>query len=135
MGKQKMTLKLRLLVFVLCASTIGGCATVTSGSKDVLVVESIPGGAQVQTSNGLSCVSTPCSLKMKKRSDISVTVSKDGCKTVVANVTHKTSSMGAAGIAGNVILGGGIGLGIDAITGASQMLTPNPVVVTLQCSK
>lgn len=124
-----------LFLYFVAAVLLTACATVTSGTNDVLVVQSEPSGAQVQTSNGMSCVSTPCSLKMKRRSDISVTVSKEGCKTQVANVTHKTSSAGAAGIAGNVILGGVIGLGVDAATGASQELIPNPLSVKLECKK
>jgi len=52
---------------------------------------------------------------------------------VNTNVTHKTAGSGAAGVAGNVILGGVIGLGVDAVTGASQDLVPNPLEVTLQC--
>jgi hypothetical protein len=38
------------------------------------------------------------------------------------------------GVAGNVLVGGIIGLGVDAATGASQDLVPNPLKVTLQCS-
>jgi hypothetical protein len=49
------------------------------------------------------------------------------------NVTHRTASSGAAGIAGNVLVGGIIGLGVDAATGARQDLVPNPVVLALEC--
>lgn len=112
---------------------LAGCATITRGSNDVLVVDSTPQGASVQLSNGMSCTSTPCSFKLPRRSDIGVTVSKRGCRSVVTNVTHRTADAGAAGVAGNVLVGGIIGLGVDAATGASQDLTPNPVQVRLQC--
>ena len=49
------------------------------------------------------------------------------------NVTHKTADAGAAGVAGNVFVGGIIGLAVDAETGASQDLVPNPVDVKLEC--
>jgi len=48
-------------------------------------------------------------------------------------VTHKTADAGAAGVAGNILVGGIIGLGVDAATGASQDLVPNPVEVKLEC--
>jgi hypothetical protein len=35
-------------------------------------------------------------------------------------------------VAGNVLVGGVIGLGVDMYTGASQDLVPNPVKVTLE---
>ena len=35
-------------------------------------------------------------------------------------------------MAGNVLIGGVIGLGVDMVTGASQDLTPNPVTVVLE---
>ena len=89
---------------------LSGCATVTRGSNDALVVDSTPQGAQVQLSNGMSCTSTPCTFRLPRRSNLEVVVSKDRCKTVRTNVTHKTAGAGAAGVAGNVLLGGFIGM-------------------------
>lgn len=43
----------------------------------------------------------------------------------------EVSGAGAAGMAGNVILGGVNGAGVDAATGATKRLVPNPVRVTL----
>ena len=42
------------------------------------------------------------------------------------------SGGGGAGMAGNVILGGGIGAILDANNGATQELVPNPLKVTLE---
>lgn len=126
---------MRLIIGVaaLVVGSLSGCATITRGSNDVLVVNSSPQGAQVELSNGMSCTSTPCTFKLPRRSDIGVTVSKPGCQTATASVTHRTANSGAAGIAGNVLVGGVIGLGVDAATGASQELLPNPLNVELQC--
>ncbi len=126
-------MKIVIIGMVAASLALSGCATITRGSDDVLVINSTPQGAQVQLSNGMSCTSTPCSFKLPRRSDIGVTVSKQGCRSVVTNVTHKTADGGAAAIAGNVLVGGIIGLGVDAATGASQELIPNPVNVTLPC--
>lgn len=112
---------------------LSGCATITRGTSDALVVNSEPQGAQVQLSNGMSCTSTPCTFKLPRKSDLQVTVSRAGCQTITTNVTHTTAGSGAAGVAGNVVFGGIIGLGVDAVSGASQDLVPNPLNVTLQC--
>ena len=112
---------------------LANCATVTRGTSDVLQVNTDPVGAQVQTSNGYSCGSTPCVIKMPRRSEFVATITKPGCETARVNVTHRTAGGGAAGVAGNVLVGGIVGLGVDAATGASQELVPNPVNVTLDC--
>ena len=112
---------------------LANCATVTRGTNDVLQVNTSPSGAQVQTSNGYACGSTPCAIKMPRRSEFVVTIAKPGCETARVNVTHRTAGGGAAGVAGNVLAGGIVGLGVDAATGASQELVPNPVDVTLDC--
>ncbi|WP_238941577.1 hypothetical protein [Jannaschia sp. Os4] len=70
---------------------------------------------------------------MPRRSDLVATISRRGCRTAQVNVTHHTANAGAAGVAGNVLVGGVIGLAVDASTGASQDLVPNPVVVDLDC--
>lgn len=121
------------IITICIAFTVSGCATITRGSIDVLNIQTTPSGAQVQTSNGFSCDSTPCALKMPRKSEFVVSITKPGCRPIDVNVTHKTANAGGAAIAGNVLLGGVIGLGVDAATGASQDLTPNPVNVALEC--
>lgn len=126
-------MKLTIASLLSLGMMMSGCATITRGSDDVLQVITEPGGAQVQTSNGLSCTSTPCALKMPRRSDLVVHITKAGCRDVDVSVTHKTADSGAAGVAGNVLFGGIIGLAVDASTGASQDLIPNPVSVKMEC--
>lgn len=117
----------------LCGATLSACATVTRGANDVLEINTTPAGAQVQTSNGLSCGSTPCGLKMKRRSELTVKITREGCIPVEVAVSNRTAGAGGAALAGNVLVGGVIGLGVDAATGASQELVPNPIEVTLEC--
>lgn len=115
------------------ALLIAGCATVTRGKNDVLEIITLPPGATVRTTNGYSCASTPCAIKMPRKSEFAVTLAKDRCEPTEINVTHKTSGGGGAALAGNVLVGGFIGLGVDAVTGASQELVPNPINVTMNC--
>lgn len=120
-------------VVVLCAGgSLAACATVTRGSNDSWVVNTEPAGAKVETSNGHQCPSTPCAIKMSRKSEFTATITKPGYKPASVSVSHKTANAGAAGVAGNVLVGGVIGLGVDLATGASQDLVPNPVTVKLE---
>lgn len=124
---------LKLLVLLPMAVAMTACATVTRGTKEAFVVETTPSGASVATTLGVGCSPTPCVIpKVKRESEFTVTISKEGYETTTHNVTHQMSGGGGAGMAGNVILGGGIGALVDANNGATQELVPNPLRVTLQ---
>ena len=120
-----------LCVFAAACLLGSGCATVTRGSKDVLVIESDPPNAEVELSTGESGT-TPTSFKLPRRSSIVVTISKPGYETVSVNVNSVVADGGAAGMAGNVLLGGIIGAAVDGASGAALNLSPNPVEVTLE---
>ena len=115
------------------AALLAGCATITRGENDTLVINTTPAGAQVEVNNGKSCTSTPCAIEMPRRSNVVLTISKARCTPVQVAVTHRTADGGSAAMAGNILVGGIIGLAVDASTGATQDLVPNPVTVTLQC--
>jgi len=95
-------------ILALASMLLTSCATITRGTKEVLVVESEPIGAKVTTTIGLTGT-TPATFK----------------------VSSQVAGAGAAGMAGNVILGGLIGAAVDAGTGAMKELKPNPITVTL----
>jgi hypothetical protein len=116
----------------LCAlAALCGCSTITRGTNDTWVVETTPPGAEVSTSNGYQCASTPCAIKMPRRSEFVATIEKDGYETVTVNVTYQVSGSGGAAMAGNVLVGGIIGAAVDAGTGSMNDLVPNPVAIDL----
>lgn len=118
---------------ILCAALSStACATVTRGSSEAWTVETDPIGAQVRTTAGFACDATPCTFKMPRKSEFTVTLTKPGYKTVTTQVVHEISGAGGAGMAGNVILGGIIGAGVDVATGAMMDLKPNPLVVKME---
>ena len=125
---------LKKMVCVVSAGLmLSACATITRGTTEAFVVETTPSGAKVTTSLGLMCEPTPCAIpKVSREAEFSVTIEKEGYKTGTYNVTHEMSGAGGAGMAGNVILGGGIGAIVDANSGATQQLVPNPLVVQLE---
>lgn len=118
------------LFCLLAALLFSGCATVTRGTKDVLVIESDPSNADVSLSNGM-VGKTPTSFKVPRKHALTVTIQKDGYESAIVQVNPAVSGGGAAGMAGNVLVGGIIGVGVDAVTGATMSLRPNPVRVTL----
>ena len=111
-----------------------GCASVTRGTTENISISSTPAGATADIS-GLdiptACV-TPCVVQAKRNADITVTVNKEGYEPQIIPLTKEIPGTGAAGFAGNILLGGLVGMGVDAATGAAMDHKPNPVIVTLQ---
>jgi hypothetical protein len=122
---------LRCTLAVAAVALVSGCATVTRGTTETFVVESDPIGADVELSSGERCV-TPCALKKKRKDSFTVTLRKPGYKTVSTQVISQVAGAGAAGMAGNVLVGGIIGVGVDAASGATKELKPNPLKVVLE---
>lgn len=71
-------------------------------------------------------------MTLPRKSEFDVTITKAGYKEWKGHVTHQISGAGSAGMAGNVILGGLIGVGVDAYSGAMNNIVPNPLNVTLE---
>lgn len=131
-----MTIDFRLALRAMSALAVAGsltaCATVTRGTSEAWTVETDPGGAAVRTSVGFACDATPCTFKIPRKGAFDVTITKPGYKTVNTRVETQIAGAGAAGLAGNVLAGGVIGIGVDAMSGASLEHKPNPLKVTLE---
>ncbi len=122
---------MRIVLVLALAAMCGGCATIVRGTTDEVGFNSTPSGAEVHTSNGLGCV-TPCTLTVKKNEEFVATFEKGGFLPQQVPVARQVVGAGVVATAGNVIAGGLIGLGVDAVTGAGYEHTPNPVSVILQ---
>lgn len=127
-----------MIIRVLLAAAISapcvGCASVTRGTTENISISSTPAGATAEVSGldiPITCV-TPCVVQAKRNADITVTVNKEGYEPQIIPLTKEIPGTGAAGFAGNVLLGGLVGMGVDAATGAALDHKPNPVIVTLQ---
>lgn len=125
-------MKLYLAAALAASTCLAACATVTRGTKDVWEVTSEPSGARVETSNGHLCEATPCGIKMSRKAEFTATITKPGYKAASVSVSNKIKTAGGTAMAGNVILGGLIGAGVDATTGAMKDLVPNPAHVVLE---
>lgn len=126
----------RIAVLLLAAASISACATVTKGTDDTVRMQSVPTGANVtisETRGKLTDVqcTTPCELELNRKWSYNVEFVKTGYKTLTTLLEPKLSGDGTAGMAGNILLGGVIGAGVDAATGAMNDLKPNPMVANL----
>lgn len=121
---------MKIMVVAAGALLLGGCATITRGTTSDVQVKSTPEDADVRTSYGVTC-RTPCTLKVPRKDEFSVTISKPGYDSQTVDIKTKVAGTGAAGFAGNIILGGVVGMVTDAATGATLEHFPNPVDVVL----
>jgi hypothetical protein len=113
-------------VAVLCS----GCASITRGTTDQVQIQSEPAGAEARTSMGQTCV-TPCTLQFSRKDEFTVTASKTGYHSAEMQVSTRIAGGGAAGFAGNVLIGGVVGMAVDAASGATLEHYPNPVMLNL----
>lgn len=96
-----------------------GCATITKGTAQQIAV-STPGvtGAQCTLTSsaiGTKVVATPATLTLDKGSDnVAVICRKECYQDAAGIIASNTEAM----TAGNIIVGGVVGLGIDAASGA-----------------
>src|SRR5215831_3578056 len=121
---------LRILSIAFVGIVLSGCATVTRGTTDQLQLLSEPPGAEAHTSLGHVCV-TPCTLQFNRKDEFTVTFSKPGYQDQQVAVTTRVAGAGVAGFAGNLVVGGVVGMGVDAATGSTLEHVPNPVSVHL----
>jgi hypothetical protein len=104
------------------------CGTVTRGTTEPVTFLSEPPGASMRTSFGPGCPVTPCTLEGPRKQEFVSTFSLPGHADVQVPVTTNVSGTGGASMAGNLVVGGLIGAGIDAHNGTALDHTPNPVI-------
>jgi hypothetical protein len=97
---------------------------------DQVQIVSDPPNAEARTSMGHACT-TPCTLQFNRKDEFVVTASKPGYHSVEMPVTTRIAGAGAAGFAGNVLVGGVVGMAVDAASGATLEHYPNPVVLKM----
>ncbi|MCP5422919.1 MAG: hypothetical protein H6959_08355 [Chromatiaceae bacterium] len=110
---------LALTTIAICGGCLSGCATVTTGSDQSITITSVPDGAKcLMTRDGETIgaiSSTPGSVLVNKDKDpITIECSLAGHQAATESVDSKFQ--GAT--LGNVLIGGVIGIAIDAGSGA-----------------
>jgi len=107
-------------------AALSGCATVAHGTRQKVLVVTEPSGATVRADG--RAAKTPTELLLARKTSHRVTIHKPGYHTVELLVERAGSAM----IAGNIVSGGVVGLGVDSATGAGHKLLPREAQVTLE---
>jgi hypothetical protein len=103
-----------------------GCASVVKGTTQSIPVASDPSGADILV-DGKVMGQTPKTLALKRKGTYVVTIQKPGFEQQSVPIVR---SIGGA-VWGNAIIGGLIGWGVDAASGAQYNLSPESMSVRL----
>ena len=98
------------------------CATIVSGSKQLVKFTSNPSSATIFIDE-VEIGKTPFEIKLERKKEHHVMIKLDGYKTYETNLTKKFN----AWYIGNIAFGGLIGIIIDPITGAMYKLKPEEI--------
>ncbi len=126
MKNTKTQIAVLLAVSALTALT-SGCATIVKGTTQEIPVASEPTGARVAV-NGSPAGTTPTKVTLSRKQNHMITLEKEGYESESVALTKR---MGGA-VAGNIIAGGLVGWGVDAVSGAQYNLHPETVNVRLR---
>jgi hypothetical protein len=125
---------MRKFIVLAFALVLVGCATITKGTTQTIAIDTpgVPGATcTIQTQTGPRGVTTPGNVVLDKASSpLPITCTKECYVAGSSLIPSGTETMAA----GNVLLGGVIGLGVDAATGAMNKypdlvtvaMTPDP---------
>jgi len=133
---------MRILEVVALCVVLGGCASATRGWHEQITLTSTPSGATAtvdglmgssadQPTRTAECT-TPCSVQVNRNDNLTVSFRKEGYEPQIVPLTKEVAGTGAAGFAGNILLGGLVGMAVDGASGAALDHKPNPVIVTMQ---
>jgi hypothetical protein len=104
-----------------CAALLAACATITKGTTQLVSI-GMPGVAgavcTINTASGPQMVTTPGTVTLSKGS---ASLPIQCAKECYVTGTSVIPSNAEAAAAGNVIFGGVIGLGVDAVSGPEQI--------------
>jgi hypothetical protein len=124
-----MQLKWIQALFVLMLLFSGyGCATVINGTTQKIPIATEPTGADCIVAGDSTRYTTPCTVELKRKQDHILNLSKDGYHSESVEIKHTMSGA----VVGNVLVGGIIGIGVDAASGAACKLIPETVNITMK---
>ena len=115
-------MKKQIVTILLFSFTLINCATIMHGPNQEVGLSSSPTGAIVKIDNQ-QVGNTPLTYKMERKGSHIISFEMEGYQPYQTTITSKLSGW----VWGNIVLGGLIGLGIDAITGSLYQLTPEQI--------
>ena len=115
----------KLSLFLFICSSLTSCASIIHGRRQEVAISSNPIGATV--SDGSNVWTTPAKVSLPRKNPQLITISKPGYQPQTVRLERTISGV----VFANVLAGGIIGWGVDAISGAQWKLIPETVDVTL----
>ncbi len=103
-----------------------GCATIIHGTKQNIFVNSSPQGAKISI-NGVPVATTPAKIKLPRGESTTILIEKEDYKSRGVFVSRGLSGW----FFGNFLIGGVIGMIIDAVDGAMFRLSPSEIYAIL----
>jgi len=115
----------RLLIAACLMPVLGGCASIVEGTDQQVTVNTAPEGAKCALTRDGEVIGianpTPQTLTLSKsKNDVTVVCEKEGYQEAVAVLDSEFEAM----TLGNLLIGGVIGVGVDAATGALNEYDP-----------
>jgi len=112
-----------LVAIAAAAASLTGCASIVSGTSQVVSVETLHASGPVsgavcklENDKGVYYVTTPGTVTVHRAyGDMNVKCEKTGFDPGLASVKSSTKGM----MAGNILFGGFVGAGVDAASGAA----------------
>lgn len=103
------------------AALLPACATIVEGTSDTVTISTTPSGATCMVERAgeriAAVPSTPGSVRIdKSRHDLSVTCSREGYRTATVAASPRFTGT----TFGNLLVGGVIGVAVDAASGANS---------------
>lgn len=120
-------MKKQIFALGFVAMMFASCATIVSGSKQTIKIDSTPSSAVVLV-DGKEIGKTPLTTKLTRKENHKVRIQLEGYQPYEVELTKKFNEW----YIGNVVFGGLIGLVVDPITGAIYRLTPKEINTELQ---
>lgn len=108
---------------IAAATSLTGCASIVSGTSQIVSVETLHSGAKVEGAScklenekGVYYVTTPGTVTVRRAyGDMNVRCEKPGMEAGVASIKSSTKGMAF----GNILFGGVVGAGVDVASGAA----------------
>lgn len=107
---------------VLAASLLSSCASIVSGTRQEVRVNSTPSGAIIRVDDAISG-QTPTTLTLSSRHAHTLRIELAGYKPYEAQLHQKLNGW----VFGNLFFGGVIGIVVDSADGAIFALKPNQI--------
>jgi len=114
-------------VFLIISLVLSGCATIINGTSQYVGISSNPAYATVLI-DGQLLGKTPLTADLKRKDNHSIIIELDGYMPYSGTFSKQVSGW----VFGNILIGGLIGLVIDAISGGIYKLSPDQLEAELR---